>query len=255
MTRRWLSRLAWATLLTLMSFSTTYMTLQYMKLQDVLLPKKLLTYTVKVSSQGFKEVSPGVKQFFSSVGAGVVVSEEGYVITAAHVVDGATGVKVRLFDDRLFDAVVVDSAKMHDLALLKIKGSAAKFKYSRFREDAVGYGLRVHAVGFPLNMQWIVTDGKISGFTDMLISSVVSNTGNSGGGLFDVDGRLVGVTVAIIPPPTVFNNLSEDASVPHVQGWCGYTLHVPVTEVRAFLWRSKNKIASKTLKIVRPKLY
>jgi len=135
-------------------------------------------------------------------GAGVIVSEDGYVVTNYHVVARATNVFVHLNNAQVVEAQHVGSDSDSDITILKIplKGlSAIEFADS----DRVRVAQRVFAVGNPLGLQETVTQGIISAKERRTLSEAANeffqtdaaiNPGNSGGPLVDMHGRLVGIT-------------------------------------------------------------
>jgi S1-C subfamily serine protease len=140
-----------------------------------------------------------------------VFSRDGYVVTNAHVVDEAGSVHVRLADDREFDAKVVGVDKHADLAVLKVPVNnlrPADFGDSRH----VRAGESVVAIGNPLGFEHSVSVGVVSAnrsgplrvdgtvLGDMIQTDAAINQGNSGGGLFTSNGRLIGINTAIMVP-------------------------------------------------------
>ena len=139
-------------------------------------------------------------------GSGVIISEDGYIVTNDHVIEGATRIVVRLNDGTEFDAAVIGTDSRTDLAILKIDAEGltpAEFADS----DLIEVGQIAIAIGNPLGeLGGTVTSGIISakgreitihGETMTLIqTSAAVNRGNSGGGLFDHHGRVVGIVNA-----------------------------------------------------------
>ncbi len=157
-------------------------------------------YTEAVSSSRFGQyVTEGA-------GSGVIISEDGYIITNNHVIDGATTVYVRLTDGTTYKATVIGSDSDSDIAVLKIDASglqAAVFADS----DNIVIGEEVLAVGNPLGeLGGSVTNGIISALDreievdgvvmNLLQTNAAINPGNSGGGLFNMNGELVGIVNA-----------------------------------------------------------
>jgi serine protease DegQ len=147
----------------------------------------------------------------SSVASGVIVSSKGYVVTNHHVVAGAAKVRVVLSDGREFDARIVGKDSYTDLAVLRIPGR--NLKPAQLGDShAVHAGDPVVAIGNPLGFENSVSVGvvsanrsgpiRIDGRTlgDLIQTDAAINQGNSGGGLFDGSGRLVGVNSAIMVP-------------------------------------------------------
>ena len=143
----------------------------------------------------------------SGAGSGVIISQDGYILTCAHVVSGATSVKVQLNgSDESYDATVVGQDSTSDIAVLKI--DAAGLTPAVIGDsDALAVGEVAVAVGNPLGtLSNTVTDGIVSALNrqvtvqnnDMtLIQTDASiSPGNSGGGLFNMNGELVGIVNA-----------------------------------------------------------
>jgi serine protease Do len=141
-----------------------------------------------------------------SLGSGVIVSPEGYILTNAHVVDGAKEVTVTLYDKREMKARVVGSDPRADIAVVKIEGS--NFPTLTLGDsDNIQVGDVVLAVGEPFGLGGTVTNGIISalGRSGLGIEEVENfiqtdapiNPGNSGGALVDVEGNLIGINTAI----------------------------------------------------------
>lgn len=142
-------------------------------------------------------------------GSGVVISEDGYVVTNNHVVDGATKLRVKLYDGRTFDAELVGKDSATDLALLKI--DAAGLPTLPFgSSDALRLGEWVLAIGSPFDLQSTITAGIVSAKArnlgaipnDFSIESFIQtdaavNPGNSGGALVNTRGELVGINTLI----------------------------------------------------------
>ena len=139
-------------------------------------------------------------------GSGVIISSDGYIVTNNHVIEGATSITVTLKDKRTFNAKLVGTDSVIDIALLKIDAeglNAAVFGDS----DKLKVGDKAVAIGNPLGqLGGTVTDGIISALDrdvvigdetmHLLQTDTAINPGNSGGGLFDGQGTLVGIVVA-----------------------------------------------------------
>ena len=141
----------------------------------------------------------------TSAGSGVIISADGTIVTNHHVIDGATQIKVRLRNGEEHTASLVGSDQSHDIAVLKI--SAENLTYATFGTYELKVGQTVVVIGNPLGkLGGSVTDGIISaldrdisidGATMRLLQTNASiNSGNSGGGMFDLDGRLIGIVNA-----------------------------------------------------------
>ena len=141
------------------------------------------------------------------MGSGVIVSEDGYIVTNNHVIEGADELTVIMHDRRQLKAEVIGRDKDTDVAVLKIKSQglvAAPFGNS----DSVEVGQWVLAIGTPMNLRQSVTAGIISatgravgitggGFEDFLQTDAAINPGNSGGPLVNLQGEVIGINTAI----------------------------------------------------------
>ncbi len=145
-----------------------------------------------------------------SSGSGVIISPDGYIITNNHVVEDGSSLEVTLSDKRSFDATLVGTDPMTDLALLKIESQ--KLPYLVFgNSDSVMVGEWVLAVGNPFNLESTVTAGIVSAkgrsidilegeykIESFIQTDAAVNPGNSGGALVNTNGELVGINTAII---------------------------------------------------------
>jgi serine protease Do/serine protease DegQ len=139
---------------------------------------------------------------FQSVGSGVIVDAgKGYVITNNHVVKDAKEIKVRLSDDREFDAKLIGRDDGTDVAVLQIKADKLT-ALPLGNSDALQVGDFVVAIGSPYNLRQTVTSGIVSalgrtgisdGLADFIQTDASINPGNSGGALVNLRGELVGV--------------------------------------------------------------
>jgi Do/DeqQ family serine protease len=163
------------------------------------------------------------------VGSGVIISNDGYIVTNNHVVDGSTEIEVTLNDKRTFKAKLIGTDPSTDLALLKI--DAEKLPVILFgNSDSLKVGEWVLAVGNPFNLTSTVTAGIVSAKarniniinSQMKIESFIQtdaavNPGNSGGALVNTKGELVGINTAIA---------SQTGS------YAGYAFAIPVSIVQ-----------------------
>ncbi|MEI7730155.1 MAG: DegQ family serine endoprotease [Verrucomicrobiota bacterium] len=143
-----------------------------------------------------------------SLGSGVIVTEDGYILTNNHVVDGADEIRVMLEKDRReYTAKVVGRDPKTDLAVLRIE--AKGLSYATFgNSDNLEVGDIVLAIGNPFGIGQTVTSGIISAmgrggmgieeYEDFIQTDASINPGNSGGALIDAEGRLIGINTAIL---------------------------------------------------------
>ena len=157
---------------------------------------------------GQPEASPGDP---TAVASGVIISRDGYIATNNHVVSDAGKLRARLADGREFDARMVGRDPHSDLAVVKIDGhdfTPARFADSRHARP----GESVVAIGNPLGFENSVSVGVVSAnrsgpirvdgqtMGDMIQTDAAINQGNSGGGLFNAQGELIGINTAIMVP-------------------------------------------------------
>ena len=147
----------------------------------------------------------------TSLGSGVVVSPDGYIVTNNHVVEGATDVKVSFFNKEEYPAKVIGTDKYTDVAVLKIdKKGLTTLPFADSARAEVGDV--VLAIGEPFGLGQTVTMGIISAkgrgglgierFEDFIQTDAAINRGNSGGALIDTKGELVGINTAILSGET-----------------------------------------------------
>src|SRR5438067_7270575 len=142
----------------------------------------------------------------NSLGSGVVVTNEGHIITNNHVVDQVDEIEVQLSDGRTKKARLVGADSQVDLAVLKIDDPAVK-PLKLADSDSVQAGDFVLAIGNPFGFDETVTDGIVSSkgrpnradvFGDLIQTNAAINPGNSGGPLINLSGEVVGINTAII---------------------------------------------------------
>ncbi len=143
-------------------------------------------------------------------GSGVVLREDGYVLTNAHVVERAEQVQVTLPDGSIHDAEVVGADTASDLAVVHVE-DADNLPVPRFASAAPRVGDTAIAIGSPFGLEGSVTSGVVSalnrnvpGNTSALVNIIQTdaaiNPGNSGGALVDGDGQVIGINTAIFSP-------------------------------------------------------
>ncbi|WP_370551300.1 DegQ family serine endoprotease [Glaciimonas sp. PAMC28666] len=137
------------------------------------------------------------------VGSGFIISADGYIMTNAHVVDGASEVYVKLTDKREFKAKVIGADSRTDVALLKIEGSNLP-RLTIGDSDKIKAGEWVLAIGSPFDLENTVTSGIISAkardtgdYLPLIQTDVAVNPGNSGGPLINMRGEVVGINSQI----------------------------------------------------------
>ncbi|MGC8733973.1 MAG: S1C family serine protease [bacterium] len=174
------------------------------------------------------------------VGTGVIVSNDGLVVTNAHVALGAPNITIKI-NDKIFNNVkILAVSKKLDLALLKIENNNLNLKPIVFaNSDNVKVGDIVFAIGNPFGFELTVTMGIVSAknrkldtsvgfnYSNLIQTDAPLNPGNSGGALVDINGRLVGINTAI-------------ASTSGSSSGIGFA--IPSNIVNKFIQDSKNKV-------------
>lgn len=140
-----------------------------------------------------------------SLGSGFIISEDGYILTNAHVVNSADGITVRLTDKREFKARVIGADKRTDVALIKIEASGLP-KVVQGDPNILKVGEWVLAIGSPFGFDSSVTAGIVSAkgrslpqenFVPFIQTDAAINPGNSGGPLFNLKGEVIGINSQI----------------------------------------------------------
>lgn len=179
--------------------------------------EKALHQVVHVKNVSYRTISNPIMEFMYGyrggqqqqqigTGSGVIISEDGYVVTNNHVIQGATEIEITLNNKKSYKAKLVGSDSKMDIALLKVDADE-KLPYAVFADsDHVKVGEWVLAVGNPYNLNSTVTAGIISakarnldtsGIQSFIQTDAVVNPGNSGGALVNTRGELVGINTMI----------------------------------------------------------
>ncbi|WP_290798220.1 DegQ family serine endoprotease [Halomonas sp.] len=160
--------------------------------------------------------APGRPEERQSLGSGFIISDEGYILTNAHVVDGADEILVRLNDRRELQAELVGSDERTDVALLKVDAEDLP-PLKLGDSDTLRVGEWVAAIGSPFGFDYSVTAGIISAidrtlprdaYVPFIQTDVAINPGNSGGPLFNLDGEVIGINSQIFTRSGGFMGLS-----------------------------------------------
>ncbi len=175
-------------------------------------------------------------QTSTALGSGVIISADGYIVTNNHVVSGATNVSVKLNDDSEYEATIIGTDAKTDLALLKIEATNLQYA-SLVDSDSLALGQEVVAIGNSLGKGTSSTNGIISALNrevtinnytmTLILTNAEINSGNSGGGLFDMNGNLVGIVNA-----KIMSSLSSGTSSTTVEGM-GYA--IPANTVKTIV--------------------
>lgn len=158
-------------------------------------------------------------------GSGVIISEDGYIVTNNHVVENADEITVTLNNKKTYKAKVIGTDPSYDLSVIKIEAAGLPFLLYGNSDD-VKIGQWVLAIGYPLNLETTVTAGIISAkartlglnkdrsgnrnnaVESFLQTDAAVNMGNSGGALINTDGRLIGINSAIASPTGYYSGYS-----------------------------------------------
>ena len=180
----------------------------------------------------FNDRSRSIPQMAS--GSGAIISEDGYIVTNNHVIDGADEITVTLSNKKSFKAKLIGADPSSDLAVLKIEAKGLPFLIYGNSEE-VKIGQWVLAVGYPLNLQTTVTAGIVSAkgrtleinrrqsstpVESFMQTDAAVNPGNSGGPLVNTEGKLIGINSAIASP---------------TGSYAGYSFTIPVNIVKKII--------------------
>jgi len=183
--------------------------------------------TTQVTSAGqgmlFQGGNPALREFFehffgqqmpqapratTALGSGFIIEADGLILTNNHVVADAEEIKVRLEDDKEYDATLVGTDPQTDLALIRVKPDGNFPTPAKLGDsDDLQVGATVMAVGNPFGLGHTVTSGILSAkgriigagpYDDFLQTDAAINPGNSGGPLFNMQGEVIGINTAIV---------------------------------------------------------
>lgn len=162
--------------------------------------------------RGEQPETPGKKKkkrkFATGQGSGFFISEDGFVVTNSHVIDGGSEFTVVTNDGTEFDAELIGQDARTDLAVLKVK-KGKKFTYVKFSDADSRVGEWVVAIGNPFGLGGTVTAGIVSArgrdigagpYDDFIQIDAAVNKGNSGGPAFNLNGEVIGINTAIFSP-------------------------------------------------------
>ena len=218
----------------------------------------------------FQDFFPEFKRKGQTLGSGVIINKEGYIITNNHVIDGADKIKVIMYDKTEFEAEIIGVDPLSDLAVIKIDAGVVLPEIKMGNSDMLSVGEWVVAIGSPfgLHLNHTVTAGIVSAvgrsnvisrltYEDFIQHDAAINPGNSGGALLNLDGELVGINTAIatdgysksnagvgfaIPinqAKRVIEDLLDDGTVS--RGWLGVQIHnIDDAIVKALNLENKN---------------
>ncbi|MBW1297714.1 trypsin-like peptidase domain-containing protein [Aquimarina litoralis] len=198
--------------------STNSSTVVPASIDFTLAAEKTVNAVVHVKQYGITKTPRNLMEYFRNggsterriqgAGSGVIITEDGYIVTNNHVIDGATDLEVTLNNNKSYKAEIIGTAPQSDIALIKID-TDEKLSYIPFgNSNTAKIGEWVLAVGNPFNLTSTVTAGIISAksrdlneydgnFQSFIQTDAAINPGNSGGALVNTRGELIGINTAI----------------------------------------------------------
>jgi serine protease Do len=181
---------------------------------------------IETVERSFSNESSGEMVTSNSIGSGVVVSSDGLIMTAAHVVHVADVVNVKMLDGGTFSATVLGSIESADVALIKLDVVPKGLSVAQLgRSASVKIGEEVFVVGAPYGVAHTLTVGHISGRRqpenisaqlvpiEFLQTDAAINQGNSGGPMFNMRGEVVGIVSSILTQSGGFEGLGFAVSI------------------------------------------
>ena len=164
--------------------------------------------TIFTASPVFTPQGPQAQQ---GLGSGVLIGTECHILTAAHVVDGASKIMVKTKDDKVREATLLFSEASADIALLQLKQPDYTLSHATLGDsDNLAIGQNIYAIGSPYGLEHSFSSGIISAFRDFdkvydgtiqvefIQTDAAINSGNSGGPLFNSKGEVVGIASTIL---------------------------------------------------------
>lgn len=195
-----------------------------------------------------------------SLGSGLIISQDGYILTNNHVIENADDIKVKLSDEEVYEAKIIGKDSKTDLALIKIEAKNDLPIAILGDSDELQVGEWVMAIGNPFGLNQTVTVGVVSAkgrvigsgpYDDFIQTDASINPGNSGGPLINTKGEVIGINTAIIASgegigfaipinmaKDIFDDLKEKGRV--VRGWLGVTIQKITPELaKSFKLKTK----------------
>jgi serine protease Do len=189
-----------------------------------------------------------------SLGSGFIIDREGYIVTNNHVVEDADNIKVRLANEKEYEARIVGRDPNTDLALIKIDDADDLVPMTLGDSESLKVGTWVVAVGSPFGLEQTVTAGIVSAkgriigsgpYDDFIQTDASINPGNSGGPLINLNGEVVGINTAIVASGQgigfaipidmakgIIDQLKESGTV--TRGWLGVGIQNLTPELAAY---------------------
>jgi len=180
---------------------------------------------VTIFSTEYK-VSGGSLKKMESLGSGVIIDAEGLIMTAAHVIETANVIKVKLSNDEIYEAEIIRSIPNADIALIKIIDNTLPLEFATINQKAntVNTGNQIYIIGSPLGIERSLSSGYVSGFlkrnvltngsmVNFIQTDAAVNHGNSGGPMFDMKGDLIGIVSYILSQSGGFDGIGYAVDV------------------------------------------
>ncbi len=153
----------------------------------------------------------GFVSYNNSFGSGVLIDEEGNILTAAHVVDRANSIQVKFISGEIIPADLVRSTQVPDVALIKLRRMPEEYAVAKVADsDSVEIGDEVAVIGTPYGLEYSLSRGIISArhrekekttglmFAEFFQTDAAINKGNSGGPMFNVEGEVIAIVSSIL---------------------------------------------------------
>lgn len=171
--------------------------------------EELRPTVVTIQTVEYRVVNAELQQS-GALGSGVVIGQEGLVLTAAHVVESANGILIKFHDGQLVEADLLSNVPAADLALLKLRTVPKGLKVAKTGDsEAARIGSQIMVIGAPLGLEYSLSVGHISGKKPgnrllngeqarLIQTDAAINSGNSGGPMFNLQGELIGIVSYIM---------------------------------------------------------
>jgi len=204
-------------------------------------PTVVVIKTVESVSQGVG--NPRQNTSLEGLGTGVLISEDGLILTAAHVVNTADKIWVEFLDGQNLEAKVVYLALAADVATIKLVSRPNNPVVAKLGDsDAVEVGQQIFVIGTPLGLSHSLSSGLISGrhhqnritsnmsYSEFFQTDAAINQGNSGGPVFSMDGKVIGIASSILTQSGGFegigfaatSNIAKNLLLDRKQMWFGF---------------------------------
>jgi len=201
-------------------FSSTALTQDLSKLYEKSLHSVVTIFTTEYKfSDG--DITPS-----QALGSGVIISEDGFIMTASHVIESANLIIVKLHNDSIYNAEIIRSIPSADVGLIKIIDAVPDLKPAKINTSPafVKTGNRIYIIGTPLGIEHSLSSGYISGFMQkntvangqmakFIQTDAAINHGNSGGPMFDMNGEVVGIVSFILSQSGGFDGIGYGVDI------------------------------------------